>query len=263
MYDDYFKNYSSQATYQNGYDEYLDYEDDFYSMNNDYDRFIPRQVNNTPYNYNRNYINVSSMYPEIYKQISPIIEKKLNSSTLRSIDNSSLEKLTFEIYDEIAKTDIGKKLNAEVNTINTGYATSGSIQNTRVGTGSSTISNRAGLNQNSNSNKVTNQSMSKYAPTSNSLQNTERNNIKEVSNKPVRSNCLLCDLIKIMILNNLSSGTMPPKHGSRSPYMQSPRPQRPGMPSNRPSYPGTNMPYSGASLRPSYFDVPYPEDFGY
>lgn len=262
MYDDYFRNYSPYPTYQNGYDEYLDYENDFYSMDNDYDRFMTRQVNNSSYNYdfNRDYMDFSSMYPEIYKHISPIIEKKLSSSALRSIDNSALDKLTFEVYDEIAKTDIGKKLNIQVNSVRTGCTTSGCGQNSGIGSNSiSNSSGRLNFSQNSNS-KITNQGMSKYTPTSTP---NNKDNVKEVSNQPARSNCLLCDLIKIMILNNLIGNQKPPKPGPRPPFPPNNRPPRPGMPSNRQPYSGQNISRSTGNTRPSYFDVPYPEDFSY
>ncbi len=263
MYDDCFKNYSPYPTYTNDYDDYFEYENDYYNMNNEYDRFMARQVNNVPYDFNRKtYIDVSSMYPEIYKKISPMIEKRLKSNNI--IDNETLDKITFDIYDEIANTDIGKKLNVQVGTISTGSATSTYNQNTRVATNSSTISNRLPNSNNSQNNKIANQGINKYAPASNlavSSQSTIKDNVKEVSNRPGRSNCLLCDLIKILILNKLTGDSKTSNPGPRPPYPPPHRPPRPGMLPNRPSYPRFNASRPVGNVGPSYFDVPYPEDF--
>lgn len=276
MYNDYFRNYGSQPTYKNGYDEYLDYENDFYSMDNDYNRFATRPVSATPYNYdNRTYMDVSNMYPDIYKQISPIIDRKLNSCNFRSIDNSMLEKLTFAIYDEVIKTDIGKKLNTTNNNQNT---------------------SNSGFSQSYNK-KITNQGMTKYSSTSNanypssaSSKKSNKDNVQETSVQPSRNNCLLCDLIKIMILNNLVGNQKTPKPEPRMPFQSTHRAMIPEISPDRLQYQGqdtlgqgnyqyltNNMPRQGrdqylgnnilsqrrSGTGQSYFDVPYPEDFNY
>lgn len=273
MYDDYYRNYNPYSTYQNSYDKYVGYESNFDSMDNDYERFMTRQVDTMPYNYDSikqsnaspyTYDDISNMYPEIYKLILPIIDKKLNLSTVSSINNDTLTKLTFDVYDEVTKTDIGKKLNIQVNTINTGCRAN--TQTSTAVASPNSVSGRQGYNFNSNSQKISNQGMNKCQSSNlaSSRQNSGIDNVKEVSSKPVRSNCLLCDLIKIMILNKLLERNRFPKSEIRPPFINNQRPPRPVMPFNSPYSSPNNMSRPVANIRPpSYFDMPYPEDYNY
>lgn len=235
MYDDYFRNYGTQPTYQNGYDEYLRYE-------NNYDRFMPRQVNSFPYANNVEYNNHMSnntvesvkLYPEIYNKILPIIEKKLGLN-ISIMDNDTLERLTFEVYDEFTSSDIGKKLNVQMSSINANCSTCSSqnLKTENNKAANSTGSLNASLNNNFvnsrfSSSKISNQETNRY------IQPPYSSNLTQnMNSRKTRSNCLLCDLIKIMILNNWKEN------------------QRPSKPKHRPQ------------IMPNYFDVPYPEDFGY
>ncbi len=234
MYDDYFKNYGTQPTYQNDYDEYLGYE-------NNYDRFMPRQVNSFPYANNAAYSNqnsnteLSKTYPEIYNKILPIIEKKLGIN-ISSMDNATLERLTFEVYDEFTSSEIGKKLNVQTNSINTSCSTCTT----------------------QNSSKISNQDMNR------NIQPSSSNNLTQsINSRKTRSNYLLCDLIKIMILNNWKEKQRLPRPERRSSVMPNPRPWSQNIIPNRYGFSESYTQNQNVSHRPNYFDVPYPEDFRY
>lgn len=275
MYDDYLENYNTQPTYQDEYDDYLSYE-------SSYNRFVPRQVNSFPYANNSsmmyskpmidNKTELENEYPEVYKKILPIIESRLRAD-ISIMDNSTLERITFEVYDEFIKSDVGRKLNVQTNSIGVGCITNtAQVSKKEVNNKSDNIVNNGSNNSRFNSSKISNRCIS-----TNSSQNTSsrvvnqdlnkyaQTNAKESSNKHARSNCLLCDLIKIIILNKWKEHQRPPKPGPRPPVRPNPRPPIPWSQNIMPSasnYYEQNIPTPEVNYRPTYFDVPYPEDFG-
>lgn len=248
MYEDYFRNivggsynspeyymanYNLYPTYMNDYgEEYAQYENDMYNMNNDYNRFMPRQVNGIPYynDYqdNQKYMEVSSMYPEIYKKIEPILERTLANVDLTNLDKNKLDKITFEIYDKVEK---------EVSNNDISSATSKAVnQSNTFGVARTVVPTSVGMNNKDLPNKQT------------SVNNKET---KEVVTPPRRSNNLLSDLIRILILNKII--------GNRRPPFPAPRPPFRPLPNPRPPFPGPR-PHFQRNAPISYFDAPYPEE---
>lgn len=268
MYEDYFKNivggnydspeyymanYNPYPTYMNNYnEEYIQYENDMYNMNNDYNRFVPRQVSAVPYydeyQESQRYIEVSNMYPEIYKKIEPVLEKVLSNKDLTNINREELDKLTFEIYDKVEKE----------------------VSDSDMNLGKSKTTNQTNSFSSTKTNIPTTVSLNnKISP--NKSTNINNKDTKEVVTSPRRNNNLLSDLIRILILNKII-GNRP-----RPPFRPSPNP-RPPFPGQRPPFQGNiRPPFPGNNQRPqprfnqsgpgrqvnapmSYFDVPYPEE---
>lgn len=278
MYEDYFRNivggsydspeyymtnYNLYPTYMNDYgEEYTQYENDMYNMNNDYNRFIPRQVNSMPYyneyQENTKSIEVSNMYPEIYKKIEPILESTLAKVDITNLNKDMLDKITFEIYDKVEK----EVSNNDVSMNTSVSATKAISQSSTLGT---TRKSSMPTTSSINSKSITNKPI-----------NTNSKETKEVVTQARRRNNLLSDLIRILILNRIIGNKRPPFPGPRPPVRPGPNP-RPPFPGNgrppffepRPPFQAPRTSFIGDNQRDvsrvanapiSYFDMPYPEE---
>ena len=265
IYEDYFKsviggNFKSPEYYNTTYE------------NKTYE---PIQVNGAVDD-NFNIDEVMDMYPDIYKVVSPMIDKMLIEKDTSNLNDVILNTWTLEIYDSLEAEDNIKQPNN--NQVYESETTSvkpvnkvGNITDSRMANSSQTNLNQINqisnikpmqntnqttrLNQTSNINQVTNSNLSTNASrevnsnqmasrevSSNQTVGKEEKTIDVVSRYQNRKNPLLRDLIKIMILNRLfgNNNNRPPYQGpsnQRPPYSG---PNNSGPSNPRPPYQGPN-----------------------
>lgn len=279
IYDDYFKNIIGGNI--NSPEYYVStYENKTYE---------PRQVNSSLPGYNYSSTNeefeddkILELYPDIYRVVSPMVDKLLEGKDTSDINESVLVNWTVEIYDALETDEVFNKttLNSENSTNNRNITNTNKLNN---------YSNTTNLNQrlNSNINNSTNNNL-KNNPTYESettsanitiksnttdsqintknnladsrkdtvLTNTEPKVIDVVSRYRNYRNPLLRDLIRILILNKL--------YGNNRPQRPRPRPYQDFRPTFMPipNYNEVNTevfkPYANYSK--TYFDTPYPEE---
>ncbi len=129
MYDDYFKNIIGGSIKS----------PEYYVSTYDNHTYQPRQVSALPgYNYsadtNFNDNDIEDLYPDIYKIVSPMVDKLLDGKTFDNVNEDMLVKWTVEIYDALEVDDDNTKL----------------VNDNVAKTGSSVISNgtsRSNVNQ--------------------------------------------------------------------------------------------------------------------
>ncbi len=277
IYEDYFKsvvggNFNSPEYYNDPTYENKTYE--------------PRQVSTLPnYNYSSsNYMDdekIMDLYPDIYKVVSPMIEKMILAKNVNDLNENNLNEWTLEIYDALeAEDDNANKRNItyESETTNANISKPSNLTNNRNNTISinnnltnSATNNSIARSQVDNTKIVNNaikttntvNSAIKSANTVSNVMNTASTNIDKslevVSRYRNRNNPLLRDLIRIMILNRLFGN-----NGGNRPR---PRPypdfDRPNNFNPRPDFRPTSVnPYSQylKNKPKTYFDVPYPEE---
>lgn len=243
IYEDYFKNivggnYKSPEYYIPTY-ENVTYE--------------PRQVNAIS-NYNYIDINDYSLYPDIYKIVSPMIDKMLANKNISNLNETILDTMTLEIYDALeAEDNVNMNSNIRNNNVigerNTNPNIKAPISNMESENTSGKALNRTSTNlANKNQDVKLNQVNSNIEPKTVEVATRCRN----------CSNPLLRDLIKIMILNKLFGNNQNPRPPRPRPYPN----YRPTsvMPMDDVKLVNTQV-YSNNITNPkTYFDVPYPEE---
>ena len=252
MYDDYFKNIIGGSIKS----------PEYYVSTYDNHTYQPRQVSALPgYSYtddtNLKDNDIEDLYPDIYKIVSPMVDKLLTGKNFDSINEDMLVSWTVEIYDALEVDEDNTRL-VNNNVAKTGNSVNNNGTNaTNVRTAQRTVLPSTVINAgvNTASNPITN-------TTTNTSTNTTANKEPKVIDVANRyrnyKNPLLRDLIRILILNRLYGNRRPQGGG----YM--PRPYQAFGPTFMPvpDYSSVNTeiykPY--ANYAKTYLDTPYPEE---
>ncbi len=289
IYDDYFKNIIGGNI--NSPEYYVStYENKTYE---------PRQVNTLPgYSYSSTNDDfeddkILELYPDIYRVVSPMVDKLLDGKDTNNISESMLVNWTVEIYDALETDEVVSKstLNNNGNVLNTNnpnsvttnklnsYANQNTTTNLNQRTNNS-LNNNLRNNQNLNSNSLNNQSGT-YESETTSAKNIVKNNITDsrnvnnsdtvltntepkvvdvVSRYRNYRNPILRDLIRILILNRIYGNNRPtrPNLGPRPRPYQDFRPTFSPIPNYNEVNTEVFKPYTNYSK--TYFDTPYPEE---
>ncbi len=286
IYDDYFKNIIGGNI--NSPEYYVStYENKTYE---------PRQVNSSLPGYNYSSTNedfeddkILELYPDIYRVVSPMVDKLLEGKDTSNINESILVNWTVEIYDALETDEVFSKttLNLEnpTNTTNNRNVTNTNKLNNYPSTTNLNQRLNNNINNNTNNNLKNNPTYESETTSTNitmknniiDSQTTTRNNITDsrtvnskedvltntepktidvVSRYRNYRNPLLRDLIRILILNKLYGNNRPPRPRPR-PY-QDFRPTFMPIPNYNEVNTEVFKPYANYSK--TYFDTPYPEE---
>ncbi len=224
--------------------------------------YEPIQVNSFPnydYIFNKDVMTenkVMDLYPDIYKVISPMIDKMILAKQIKDLNENTINSWTLEIYDAL-EVDENNNKNIGLNNQNSNMKQNNVYE--------SETTNARAVNKNINlvNNKTNSLVNNNVKQVNKEVSKTDilNNSVMEVNTRyRNKNNPILRDLIKIMILNKLfgnNNANMP----------RPPRPYRYQNFSNNMELPMQNYkpvntnPYSQyLKKEKTYFDTPYPEE---
>ena len=259
IYDDYFKNIIGGNI--NSPEYYVStYENKTYE---------PRQVNSSLPGYDYSSTNedfddnkILELYPDIYRAVSPMVDKLLEGKDTSDISENVLVNWTVEIYDALETDEVISKTILSTNNTN---VNSNSVVTNATSTNMTT--NKTNIYPNTKTTVKNNITDSRNVNnTISDSRNVNNNNsvmtdaepkvIDVVSRYRNYRNPLLRDLIRILILNKLYPNNRPPRPRPR-PY-QDFRPTFSPIPNYNEVNTEVFKPYANYSK--TYFDTPYPEE---
>ncbi len=280
MYDDYFKSIIGGSIKS----------PEYYDTTYDNRTYEPRQVNALAgYNYSSSQMQekngfeeenkLMDLYPDIYKVVTPMVDKLLEGKDINNLDETKLVNWTVEIYDAL---EVDEAKQAQTSPTNNSSMMSNSASSSSMMSNSANTSSMVNSSANSGSminSLANNNSMPKNQSTvvgNDAVSRTATSNVRNVNNsvkmeenkinepKTIEvasryrnyKNPVLRDLIRILILERLGKNQKPPRPRAR-PYDDF-RPNFMPIPDYRNANADVFKPYTNYSK--TYFDVPYPEE---
>lgn len=219
------------------------------------------------------------MYPEVYKKVTPIIDRIVNERKIKKVNNGVIDLITLEIYDEYENNE-SKKVNSE-NVTDKNSNVINKSNNINVSSTNTVL-------RNSNNNMISKANNNIISKTNNNIisksNNNSRNEVNKIdsstninNNKTVSANIdnnektvevatryrntknpTLRDLIRILLLNKLFGNGNRPRPPRPRPY-QNYNPRMIPTNYNFNSRYDDNMMPENNYMR-SYFNSPYPEE---
>ncbi len=204
------------------------------------------------------------MYPEVYKKVTPIIDRVLDERKIKKVNNGVIDLLTLEIYDELENNETQNVDSNNVTDKNSNVVTNNKGTNINVSSTNTVVRNsNNNVVSKTNNNIISKANNSKIAPSTNINKfessktvstNIDRNKNEKTVEVATRyrntKNPTLRDLIRILLLNKLFGNWNRPRPPRPRPYQNY---NQRMIPTNYNVIPETNY------MR-SYFNSPYPEE---